>query len=152
MKVAGRVVRIFDEEKIAINLGSDQGVKKGKNAAIYAPTVEIEDPTTNETLGEYRHLKVVAKIIAVSSRFSIIGPHSRKEETVAPGSFSAFGGFLRTPTITKTVPGHLEINESEAKPIPTGDEIRVGDTVEVEVDDPTPPPSSEAQGTASEDG
>jgi hypothetical protein len=149
MKIAGQVVRIFDEEKIAINLGSDQGVTRGKNVAIYAPTVEIEDPETQEQLGVYRHRKDVAKVVAVSSRFSIIGPHSRKEETVAPGGISALG-LWKTPTVTKTVPGHLPINETEAKPIPTGDEIRVGDTVEIEVDDPAPEASQVDQGAGAE--
>jgi hypothetical protein len=151
MRISGRVIRIFDEEKIAINLGSAQGVKRGKNVAIYAPTIEIEDPSTNENLGEYRHLKDVARVISVSARFSIVGPHSKKEETVAPGSYSALGGFWgRTPTVTKTVPGHLDVNDAEAKPIPTGDEIRVGDTVEIEVDDPPAQASSEAQEAAPE--
>lgn len=152
MRITGRVVRIFDEEKIAINLGSEQGVERGKNVAIYAPSVEIEDPSTNEDLGEYRHLKDVAKVIAVSERFSIVGPHSRKEETVAAGSMSALGLWGRTPTVTKTVPGQLSISDTEAEPIPTGDEIRVGDTVEIEVDDPPTQPSVDAQGAASEGG
>ena len=132
----GRVVRIFDDEKLAINLGRQDGVQPGKSVSIFAPPVEIEDPETKEQLGVYRHRKATAKVITVGDRFSIVGPFPRREESVPAGAQLGLGlGMWRTPTVTKQVRGHLPIDDYEAKPVPTGSEIRVGDAVEITVDD-----------------
>jgi hypothetical protein len=139
----GRVVRIFDDEKIAINLGSRDGLTRGARIAIYAPEVEIEDPDTGEVLGSYRHLKAAARAAEVAEKFTVAGPYPRKEQVSEPSAIWAF-----RQTRTKTVPGELPINEMEASPLPGGDEIRVGDIVEVEFDDSPPPAPTEAQEAA----
>jgi hypothetical protein len=147
----GRVIRIFDDEKIAINLGSEDGVAKGTRIAIYAPEVEIDDPETGESLGVYRHLKAVARAATVSDRFTVAGPYPRREEVAVPNPMN-FIGIGRTPTRTKTVPGDLPVNDMEAAPLPGGDEIRIGDLVEIEFEDARESSTIEAQEAASEGG
>ena len=145
----GRVIRIFDDEKIAINLGDRDGLTRGTRIAIYAPEVEIEDPDTGEPLGTYRHLKAVARTATVEERFAIAGPYPRRE--VEPSRSPAY--LLPPRRRTKTVRGELPINEEDAAPLPSGNEIRVGDPVEFELEeDASTGPSPEAQEAASEGG
>ncbi len=145
----GRVIRIFDDEKIAVNLGSEDGVSRGTRIAIYAPEVEISDPETGESLGMYRHLKAIARAADVAERFTVAGPYPRREEVAVRSPLSFLGP---TPTRTKTVPGELPVNDMEAAPLPGGNEIRVGDIVEIEFEDPPPAPSVEVQEAANEGG
>jgi len=145
----GRVIRIFDDEKIAVNLGSKDGVARGTRIEIYAPEVEIEDPETGESLGAYRHLKAVARAADVADRFTVAGPYPRREEVAVPGPLTFLG---RTPTRTKSVPGELPVNDMEAAPLPGGNEIRVGDVVEIEFEEAPEVSSVEAQEAASEGG
>ncbi|HYC80596.1 MAG TPA: hypothetical protein VEB65_02340 [Solirubrobacterales bacterium] len=145
----GRVVRIFDDEKIAINLGSRDGLTSGTRIEIYSPQVEIEDPETGESLGTYRHLKAIARASDVAERFTIAGPYPRRERVAMRGPLAVLG---QTPTQTKTVPGELPVNEFEADPLPGGNEIRLGDIVEIELEDSSPAPSVDAQEAANEGG
>lgn len=145
----GRVIRIFDDEKIAVNLGSADGVSKGTRISIYAPEVEIEDPETGESLGAYRHLKAAARAADVAERFTVAGPYPKREEVAVPSPLSLLG---RTPTRTKTVPGELPVNDLETAPLPGGNEIRVGDIAEIEFEAPPAEASVETAETAGEGG
>lgn len=129
----GRVIRIFDDEKIAIDLGLKDGLTKGIRIAIYAKEIDIEDPESGESLGTYQHLKANARATVVAEKFTVAGPYPRREEVAVASSPAWLLG--RTPTTTKTLPGELPINETEADPLPSGNEIRVGDPVFVEVED-----------------
>lgn len=141
----GRVIRIFDDEKIAINLGDRDGLTSGTRLAIYAPEVEIEDPETQESLGTYRHLKAVARSLTVEERFTIAGPYPRRErQQSSPSRPYLFPNRGRL----KTIPGELPISEDDAHPLPSGNEIRIGDPVEFELEDPAAESGSEAQGVA----
>jgi len=51
---------------------------------------------------------------------------------------------FRTPTVTKKVRGHLPIDDFDTQPIPTGNDIKVGDAVDIEVADPAPEQSAPA--------
>ncbi len=128
----GRIVRIFDDEKVAVNLGSQDGVDWGAKCFIYAEPVEIEDPESNESLGSYRHLKARARVTSVAENFCIVGPLPRQEQvTESPGSIRWFAQRQRT----ETTPGEFPINEFQAEPIPSGNQIAVGDTAIVLVPD-----------------
>lgn len=134
MIIKGRVVRIFDDEKVAINLGREHGLGRGKRIWFRAPPTEIEDPETEELLGTYSHLKATGKVLAVAEKFAIVGPLPRREETVPLGArFGGLGGW-NTPTVTKELPGSFPVKELQADPIPGGSDIGVGDSVEAEVD------------------
>lgn len=142
MIVSGRVVRIFDDEKIAINLGTQEGLKKGQRVFIYAPEIDIHDPETGENLGAYRHLKVSARVDRLSKRFSIVGPYPERVPTIPPAS--RFLGVGVGGSASRSTPGELPINSMDAEPIPTGNEIRVGDTVIAEIEADEAPASAEA--------
>jgi hypothetical protein len=135
MIVKGRVVRIFDDEKVAVNLGRKDGVVSGKRVWFFAPPTDIEDPETEEILGTYRHLKATGKVASVAEKFSVVVPYAREEETVPAGAQLGIFGSMRTPTVKRRVPGHLPVNDLQADPVPGGDGIGVGDEVELEIED-----------------
>lgn len=135
MIIKGRVVRIFDDEKVAINLGREHGIARGKTIWFRAPPTEIEDPETEELLGSYSYLKATGKVIAVAEKFAIVGALPREEQTIPLGAqFGGLGGW-NTPTVTKRLPGHLPVRDLQADPIPGGSDIGIGDSVEAEVDE-----------------
>jgi hypothetical protein len=133
--IKGRVIRIFDDEKVAINLGSQQGSEEGKKVWFFAPATEIQDPENQEKLGEYRYLKATGRVISVAKRFSIVGAYPREEETVPMAAQFNLWGSWRAPTVKKRVPGQLPVSDVEAIPVPGGSDISVGDAVEISVDD-----------------
>jgi len=140
----GRVIRIFDDENLVVNLGADDGISEKMTLSVYAPPVDITDPKTEDDLGKYHHLKAKVRVKKVESRFSIVGPLPVKTEIKKPVS-PAFGLFQQFQTEYKTEPGELYVDESEAEPLPSSTAIRVGDPVYAVIPDPEPsgevPPS-----------
>jgi hypothetical protein len=144
----GRVIRIFDDENLVVNLGTEDGVEDGMKLSVYAPPVEITDPETNEDLGKYHHLKAKVRVKNADSRFSIVGPLPVRTEVKKPVA-PAFGLFQQFQTEYKTEPGELYVDESEADPLPSSAAIRVGDPVYAFF--PDPKPVEEASSSDSED-
>lgn len=137
MTKTGRVIRIFDDENLVVNLGADDGIEEKMTLSVYAPPVEITDPETDEDLGKYHHLKAKVRVRRVDSRFSIVGPLPVRTEVKKPVS-PAFGLFQQFQTEYKTESGELYVEESEADPLPSSTAIRVGDPVYAFLPDPDP--------------
>src|SRR4051812_13058310 len=69
-----RVIRIVDNKRIILNVGTDDGVARGDQFAIYTPVERIVDPQTGEELGGYRHRKATIEADFVASRYTIATP------------------------------------------------------------------------------
>lgn len=132
---SGRVVRIFDDETLVVNLGSDDGVEKGATMSIYAPPVEITDPATGDELGAYHHPKGNVKVGSVHKKFCIAGPFPIRRPVSKPAAPANL--FQQFQTEYRTERGHLNIDEGDVDPFPSGSAIRVGDPVYVTVPDPS---------------
>jgi hypothetical protein len=129
----GRVIRIVDEQRIVLNLGSADGVARGDQFGIYTPLEAIVDPVTGENLGGYRERKATVKAEIVAERFVIAGPVRLWRWK---GIESLFPGFGETDSDVQSLP----INKREAQPFPTGPTIRIGDQAEkLEPSVPTAP-------------
>ena len=135
MTKTGRVIRIFDDENLVVNLGAEDGIEDRMTLSVYAPPVDISDPETDEDLGKYHHLKAKVRVKKVDSRFSIVGPVPVRTEIKKPVS-PAFGLFQQFQTEYKTEAGELYVDESEADPLPSSTAIRIGDPVYAFLPDP----------------
>jgi hypothetical protein len=145
---SGRVIRIFDDENLVVNLGTSDGVTKGATLSIFAPPVEIKDPETDEDLGTYHHPKANVRAERVSEKFCVAGPFPVSRQVKKPTGPSTL--FQQFQTEYRTEPGELEIEEAEANPLPSGTAIRVGDPVYITLPDEEDKPEDASSSTASQ--
>lgn len=68
-----KVVSVIDDYKVALNAGSDQGIKVGQRYMIYTlSTEEIIDPDTKESLGFLEIVKGTGKVTNVQDKLCTI--------------------------------------------------------------------------------
>lgn len=126
-----RVIRIFDHQRLAINLGQEDDVKPKEKLLIYTPETDIVDPDSGDSLGGYRRLKATVYVTEVFEKFCIASPPQAREEVAIPAAQQTSLSALFAPrTRTKVVPGKLNVANTDVEPLPTGNSIRVGDPVE----------------------
>lgn len=125
----GRVIRIVDSHRVIFNLGSDDGVVRGQNFAIYTPEETIVDPFSKEVLGAYRERKAIVVARIVAERFTIA---TARRRSWTEGLMLGLGGVgvAREEPAREADPYALPVDHTQIKPLPTGSTIRVGDIVE----------------------
>jgi hypothetical protein len=128
--VSARVVRIFDRRRLAINLGTADGVQLKEKLLIYTPEADIVDPESGESLGVYRRLKATVFVAEVFEKFCVARPPQEREEVAIPSASDTIYSMFSKRTTTRLVPGQLDVANNEVEPLPTGHEIHVGDFVE----------------------
>jgi len=87
-EVTAKVADILTLSEVALNVGSDLGVKKGDDAAIYEHR-EIKDPDTKEVLGSVRIRKLRLKITSTQNKMSTAVVTSYQEQANAGNLVSA---------------------------------------------------------------
>jgi hypothetical protein len=120
----GKVVRIVSDRQIALNVGKEHGVAHGMRFAIFAPSDQIVDPESGESLGEYRQHKATVTVTAVGDKFSLVGPIRRN-----PLLHNLLSG-MSEGSVSGPDPV-LPIDRAQVEPFPTGTEIRIGDVAEM---------------------
>jgi hypothetical protein len=148
MSENARVIRIIDESRLILNVGTQDGIQRGDEFGIYTPTVEIVDPESGENLGRYRERKTTVRANFVADRYTIASP---------PPKYSGFTMFrLSSPNVE---PRQLPVDKTQIDPLPTTSLVRVGDTAsllraptpEKTPDQETPEAVVEPSDNASED-
>jgi hypothetical protein len=65
-RIEGKVAQLIDGQSLAINRGSEHGVRVGMRFAVLNPRgSEVRDPDTDEVIGSVELEKVVVKIVRV---------------------------------------------------------------------------------------
>ena len=141
--IQGRVIRILDRRTVMLNVGEDHGVERGMRFGLYTPTEEVIDPETNETLGVYRTRKAVVEAQAVYPRFTVARPPSR---TVRTQFGQQLGSLMST---YERVEEELDVAPGSIQPMPTGDQVAVGDVAQQLPTQTTQPPPKVAPPPAS---
>lgn len=81
--IRGKVARILDSRELAINIGSDDGVKEGMYFDVLDPKGEdIKDPDTGEVLGSLERPKVRVRVKSVQPRISVATTYKQKQVNV----------------------------------------------------------------------
>jgi hypothetical protein len=128
-----RVIRIFDEHRLVINVGSDDGVERGQPFGIYSDYDDIIDPTTNESLGSYRKLKATVLAAEVYPKFTVAVTQTkteRVEEEPVTGVLGMMYG-ARTRTTTRRYAEDLPVETGDLRPISNEEHVKVGDVAEL---------------------
>lgn len=126
-RLVGKIVRILDDHTVVINLGSQHFVGERMRFGIWTPEVEIADG--DASLGTYRRLKGIVVVSEVHPLFCVAQAPAVKEQIVEeePPLWQLGGGRTRKKVVLKR---ELNVDPSYVEEMPTGDEIRRGDTVE----------------------
>lgn len=91
--IRGKVAKILNAREVAINLGSEQGVRPGMYFDVVAPYQDILDPDTRESLGAIERPKIRVKITWVQEKLSLASTYRIREVNV--GGKPLFGEFSR---------------------------------------------------------
>lgn len=122
-KILGKVIKIINDKTIAINVGSKE-LETGDYINILDKSVEIIDPYTEKSLGNYTFKKAKLQIKETHESFSIAEAY--KVETVENALSIAMNPLLRSSK--RIVP--LNTNKSENENITLENlEIRLGDEI-----------------------
>jgi hypothetical protein len=72
MGIEGKVIKIIDTYKLAINKGKKDGIKENDRFIILEKGEELLDPDTNESLGYLEIPKLKMKVIHIQEKISIL--------------------------------------------------------------------------------
>ena len=72
MALYGKVLKIFDETSLLIDLGRKDGVERGDRFVVLEKGGEVTDPQSGESLGELEYIKTELVAADVQERFSIL--------------------------------------------------------------------------------
>ena len=124
-QIRGKIVRIFSNTVLAVNVGSKAGVTKGTRFTIHSEPIDVQD-IDGTSLGPVWFHKGRVVATGVFENFSIV-------ETEKLASFLGLGmPPLQWPQTTQH---RLTVRESDLDPAQDPDVVRVGDVV-VSVEEP----------------
>ena len=136
--IEGNVVRILDEYRIVINVGSNDEVKVGMVFVIFTQSQdEIRDPASGEILGKLENVKEYVSVIHVQNRLSTCvarEKQSRFHEGEDMGVQTLSGAMMAEsltarPEKVRYGMKKLNVNNSQITGIPQLGPISVGDRV-----------------------
>ena len=128
--IEGLVAGIVTERELAINIGSQQGVKPGMKFQVMANTpTEIRDPETGEELGTFIREKVRVRATTVEPRYSICRTY--KVSTVSGGLGAAAADAANFLEPERRIPETLKADDAAYLPeLPEEDSfVNKGDRV-----------------------
>lgn len=78
-----KVVKVLDDFRVAINRGSEHGVKKGQRFLVYyLSKEEIQDPDTLESLGFLEIVRGIGKVVHMQEKMSTLASDEREPREV----------------------------------------------------------------------
>lgn len=95
--ISGKVASVLNSRELAINVGSNDGVKKGMQFDVLVEPKNIVDPDTGEKLGTIERVKVRVQVKNVQERLAVATTFRVKKVNVGGVNFASGhrGGFSR---------------------------------------------------------
>ena len=112
MSSEAKVIYVADGYSVAINKGSDQGVKKGDTYLIYTLGPELIDPDTHESLGLLEVVRGRASVQHVQEKISTLQTIDYEE---TPGRRKIIKRDAGSPLLALTM-GNVQREEIEEGP------------------------------------
>ena len=129
--IRGKVARVLNAREVALNKGSDDGVKVGMVFKILSSKgSDIKDPDTGESIGSVDIEKTSVKVTAVQYRVSVAETFRTRKVNVGGGGLGLVSNpFFAPPRwetqfeTLKTREGRFEELDEDDSFIKTGDEV-----------------------------
>ena len=81
--IRGKVARVLNSRELALNIGSEHGVRKGMLFDVIDPKGEdIVDPDTGDIIGSLERPKVRVRIISVQNRLSVASTYKKERVNI----------------------------------------------------------------------
>ncbi len=81
--IRGKVARVLNSRELALNIGSQNGVRKGMLFDVIDPKGEdIVDPDTGGILGSLERPKVRVKVISVQDKLSVASTYNKERVNI----------------------------------------------------------------------
>lgn len=126
MALYGKVVRIFDETALLVNLGSNEGLKRGDLLAVVERGDEVTDPATGESLGALEFVKAELVASDVQERMSILKTLPARETEV---NLPLSARMARDSVRLDREKGKMAVNQGDISGIPAPSPVKIGDPV-----------------------
>jgi hypothetical protein len=126
MALYGKVIRIFDETTLLVNIGSKDGMKRGDGVFIVETGEEITDPDTGESLGALETVKAELTAVDVQERITVLKTiGSEAHDANLPLSARMVRDSVRSGGDREK----MTVVHGEMAGLPSPAPVRVGDTV-----------------------
>ena len=81
--IRGKVARVLNSREIALNIGSEHGVRKGMLFDVIDPKSEdIVDPDTGDIIGSLDRPKVRVRVVSVQNRLSVASTYKKERVNI----------------------------------------------------------------------
>lgn len=126
MALYGKVIRIFDETSLLVNIGAKDGLKRGERVFVVEKGEEIMDPETGESLGVLELVKAELVAADVQERISILKtPFARPLDSNLPLSTRMVRDSVKSAGIQQK----MIVAPGEVAGLPSPSSVRIGDIV-----------------------
>ncbi len=130
MAVYGKVLKIFDEVSLLVDLGSEEGVKRGDRFVVIEKGGDVIDPDSGKSLGVMEFVKAELEAVDVLDQMSVLmTEYEASFESHLPLSARMVRDSVRSDRDGKRrvkmtiAPGEMSGRPSPA-PVKTGDAVR----------------------------
>lgn len=120
--ISGKVIKIISLFSVIIDVGTNEGVKRGMKFIIYEEGDVIKDPTSNNSLGRLELVKATVEVEHVQPNLSLTSSLTQNYKDLSLTALIGFPRTMRSP---------LPIDENSITPLSKkdADKIKVGDLV-----------------------
>lgn len=128
MAVYGKVVRIFNETTLLVNVGRKDGLTRGERVVVLEKGEEVKDPDSGESLGELELIKAELRATDVQERMSIVRSLVKKDISNLPLSSRMIEDSIRIRYSEEK----MSVAGGEISGMPSLSPVKIGDPVRFE--------------------
>ena len=126
MALYGKILRIFDETTLLVNIGVKDGVKRGDRLVVIEKMGEVKDPDSDESLGELELIKAELVATDVQEKISIL----KTEPGRTPSkSLPLSARMVQDSVRADGTQYRMSVAPGEMSGIPAPSPVKVGDIV-----------------------
>lgn len=130
MTIYGKVLRIFDERSLLVNIGSREGLKRGDSVVVIERGGEVKDPESGESLGDLELVKARLTAVDVQEKMSVLETERVK---AAGGDMPLSSRMVKDSVKQEQDPGLMQVAAGELSGLPSIRPVAVGDTVRANI-------------------
>lgn len=123
--IEGRIIRIFSDEEVLLNVGKTDGVEEGIEFVVYSQGEPVVDPITGEDLGPLETVKGRVKVTHVMPKMSGASTLTYRITTSPMDQMTAPGWRQWTEIRTRK----LSVSEDMIEPVCEDEQVKIGDRV-----------------------